>query len=406
MKKVLFALGVFSLPSSLFSQVGINTTTPAATLDVISKNATGTTTNVDGLLIPRVDRQRAQSMTTISPSTLIYVNNIATGTQTGNAVNINSVGIYMFNGSIWEKLSSQPNIYNANGTLTGNRIVTQNNNTLGFNSSAVNGFSVGSDIFSVNTANRLIGFGTTTPASFMDIVIDNKGATSGNDINVTGYGNSADPGIFLNSAGGTFANPTNLANGTVIGSIQFNPRYGGTMSFGATTIKSIYTGDGTTNSTNLQFLTSSLLRVVIDNNGNMGIGKAIPDFKLDVVGDINASGSVRASGIALTSDSRLKRNVKATDYGLKTIMSLRPVSYEKKSNIRSNEYSRREIGFIAQEVEKIIPSIVTSAPDPDKTLAISYSELIPVLTKAIQEQQSEIEALKLEVKELRAKIKN
>ncbi|MFP3534818.1 tail fiber domain-containing protein, partial [Burkholderia sp. SIMBA_042] len=65
-------------------------------------------------------------------------------------------------------------------------------------------------------------------------------------------------------------------------------------------------------------------------------------------------------------------------------MALRPVQYEKKNSIESNEYNRHEIGFVAQEVAKVIPSIVTKGVDADKTLAVSYTEIIPILTKAIQ----------------------
>ncbi|MFP3681347.1 hypothetical protein SB725_30135, partial [Pseudomonas sp. SIMBA_041] len=80
---------ILSITASLFlyangySQVGINTMTPTSTLDVTAKNATGTTTNVDGLLTPRVDRERAESMAINPTSTMIYVNSFATGTQTG-----------------------------------------------------------------------------------------------------------------------------------------------------------------------------------------------------------------------------------------------------------------------------------------------------------------------------------
>ncbi|MFP3631802.1 hypothetical protein SB776_34935, partial [Burkholderia sp. SIMBA_045] len=85
--------------STINAQVGVNTTTPASTMDITAKNATGTTPNVDGLLVPRVDRQRAQSMASVPTSTLIFVNSIATGTQTGTAVNIDAVGHYSFNGT-------------------------------------------------------------------------------------------------------------------------------------------------------------------------------------------------------------------------------------------------------------------------------------------------------------------
>jgi hypothetical protein len=135
--------------------------------------------------------------------------------------------------------------------------------------------------------------------------------------------------------------------------------------------------------------------------GRLGIGTSSPDYKLDVVGDVNASNTVRAGGVILTSDARLKRNISSTQHGLSTIMKLKPVEYEKKSTIQDSVYDRQEIGFIAQEVAKVLPNLVTEGKDADKTLAVSYTELIPVLTKAIQELNTQVETLKSENNELK-----
>lgn len=88
---------------TISAQVGISTTSPRTTLDIIAKIPTGTATPQvkDGLIIPNVDRARAQAMgdntTTSTPfSTLIFVNNVTTGTATGSAVNITAPGFYYF----------------------------------------------------------------------------------------------------------------------------------------------------------------------------------------------------------------------------------------------------------------------------------------------------------------------
>lgn len=75
--KLFSVLAILAYSMNLNGQVGINTSSPTSTLDVMAKNTTGTATTVDGLLIPRVDRQRAQSMNAIPISTLIYINSIA-----------------------------------------------------------------------------------------------------------------------------------------------------------------------------------------------------------------------------------------------------------------------------------------------------------------------------------------
>lgn len=155
----------------VYAQVGMNTTDPKATFDIVAKNTRGTDTSVDGIIIPRVDRQKAQSMINIPRSTLIYVNNISTGTQSGIASNISDVGFYHFDGLVWVRLDNplgkdqDNNLYNTDGTLEGSRIVTQGTNTLSFVSNAVNGFSVDGNTFSVNTLTDRVGIGTIAPAA-------------------------------------------------------------------------------------------------------------------------------------------------------------------------------------------------------------------------------------------------
>ncbi|MFD2907168.1 hypothetical protein ACFSX9_00325 [Flavobacterium ardleyense] len=105
MKKVI--LGLFVLGTvGLYAQVGIDTTSPEASLDIVAKNPTGSNTSVEGLLIPRVDRLRAQSMVDVPNSTLIYVNNSATGTLTGQTSNMDAVGFYYYDAPSlkWVKL--------------------------------------------------------------------------------------------------------------------------------------------------------------------------------------------------------------------------------------------------------------------------------------------------------------
>jgi hypothetical protein len=88
------------------AQVGIGTTAPNATLDITAINPTGPSTNVDGILIPRVSRQRAQLMAATPTSTLVYIDDVVSGTATGTTINATSVGFYFFNGTLWEKIAA------------------------------------------------------------------------------------------------------------------------------------------------------------------------------------------------------------------------------------------------------------------------------------------------------------
>lgn len=253
MKKLTLSVVIagMAFSSSINAQVGINTASPASTLDVTAKNATGVTTNVDGLLIPRVDRQRAQSMTTVPTSTLIYVNDISTGTQTGTALNIDTVGHYSYNGTVWTKITpATVNIYNSNGTLTGNRVVTQGANTLAFTTTAVNGFSVAGSTLSVDGANNRVGIGTAAPNAplqFANATGNRKIVmyeTANNDQQFYGFG--VDPGILRYQADVT------------------------------TTDHVFYAGASTTTS-------NELMR--IKGTGNVGIGTNAPTSLLDVNGN-------------------------------------------------------------------------------------------------------------------------
>lgn len=140
---------------------------------------------------------------------------------------------------------------------------------------------------------------------------------------------------------------------------------------------------------------------------------------VNVNGDLNYSGSLNN-----TSDRNLKENIKPLENGIETIMQLRPTTY----NFRGDgEYKGLSLsrglhyGLIAQEVEEVLPSLVkdnkhtylgnadgAGPNNPDeksevKTMdykTMNYTELIPVLIKAVQEQQEEIEKLKAQLKAL------
>jgi hypothetical protein len=107
--------------------------------------------------------------------------------------------------------------------------------------------------------------------------------------------------------------------------------------------------------------------------------------------NVNTSGTVNAAGYVTTSDSRLKSNVVSLSSGLSTIKQLNPVRYFKKNNLASANYTVEENGFIAQELQKILPFVVKEGLDKDKLLSVDYTSIIPLLTKGIQEQQTMIE---------------
>lgn len=109
-----------------------------------------------------------------------------------------------------------------------------------------------------------------------------------------------------------------------------------------------------------------------------------------------------ADGTINTSDERDKKNIRDLNYGLREIMQLRSVKFNWKDAVNNDD----KVGLIAQELKKVIPEVVrdyeyktdetTGKKEkvPTQRMGVMYADLIPVLIRAIQEQQQEIEALK------------
>lgn len=104
------------------------------------------------------------------------------------------------------------------------------------------------------------------------------------------------------------------------------------------------------------------------------------------------------NGVINTSDFRLKENIKNLGYGLNEVLKLRPVSYSWKDGTKTTK-----LGLIAQETELVLPEVVSKPTEKDDHYGIMYSDLIPVLIKAIQEQQKTIDTLSEQNKALKEK---
>lgn len=108
---------------------------------------------------------------------------------------------------------------------------------------------------------------------------------------------------------------------------------------------------------------------------------------------LDVQGYVMATSFHQSSDIRLKKHVQNISYGLADIEKLRPVSYQWKEQV-SESQKGMQIGLIAQEVEKVIPEVVTTSNDTSATKTIAYAELVPVLIKGVQELKSENDQLR------------
>jgi hypothetical protein len=148
---------------------------------------------------------------------------------------------------------------------------------------------------------------------------------------------------------------------------------------------------------------------VVIRNGKLGVGiVSIPTQKLDVNGNARfrsitsgaysgvlnrmADGTLTTS----TSDIRLKENISPLSGGLDKILRLQGVNFTWKSD----ENHANKIGFIAQDVEKVLPELVFTNPT-DGYKGINYAEITAVLTEAVKELKEQLEATKNENKSLK-----
>ncbi|WP_191906323.1 tail fiber domain-containing protein [Hymenobacter baengnokdamensis] len=113
------------------------------------------------------------------------------------------------------------------------------------------------------------------------------------------------------------------------------------------------------------------------------------------------------------SDRRVKTNITTLHHGLRTVMALRPVSYDFHPSrqlkdgvvtFRPDDKPVRALGFVAQDLYQVVPEAVEKPADERTALyTVSYATLVPILTQAIQEQQAQIETLKTQNAALQAR---
>lgn len=138
-------------------------------------------------------------------------------------------------------------------------------------------------------------------------------------------------------------------------------------------------------------------------SGNVGIGIASPTVKLHVMGDGFFSGSIYATnailpGASSPSDRNLKKNIQNLTGVTSIIKQLYPKTflYDTEKYPDAGLPKKMQFGLIAQELEDVLPNLVENNTHPTGLAfkSVNYTGLIPILIKAMQEQQTEIESLK------------
>jgi hypothetical protein len=142
-------------------------------------------------------------------------------------------------------------------------------------------------------------------------------------------------------------------------------------------------------------------RLSITSQGNVGIGTATPSVHLQVAGDIIAN------SIAGSSDARFKSNINPIENPLQKVQQLRGVTFDwKTKEFPERAFSdNRALGFIAQEVEQVLPEVVQTEKTAEGYKAVQYDKVVALLVEAIKEQQKQIEALQKEIKKIKKRKK-
>jgi hypothetical protein len=161
---------------------------------------------------------------------------------------------------------------------------------------------------------------------------------------------------------------------------------------------------------------------LVVTGSNVSIGKATQNAKLDVNGSAAITGSasvtvslgvgvvasgtageIRATGeiISSYSDDRLKTKLGSITDAIEKIKSLNGFYYVPSDMAMVLGYPKKiDVGISAQEVNKILPEIISPAPINPQYMTVRYERLIPLLIEAIKEQQNQIEKLKKQVETL------
>jgi len=117
--------------------------------------------------------------------------------------------------------------------------------------------------------------------------------------------------------------------------------------------------------------------MIIEPDGDVGIGTTIPSYKLDV------AGTIRGETVS-ESDIRWKKNIDPIEGSLEKVKQLQGVHYDWKDE---NKDQSRQIGFIAQDVEKIFPELVKT--DEKGYKSMNYSKVVTVLVESVKELDDE-----------------
>jgi hypothetical protein len=298
-----------------------------------------------------------------------------------------------------------------NGNLTQSGTIVQDGGTVTFNNTQGNyDFGVGSANYLpfmwVDASADRMAVGGGTPDYTLDVT---------GDINFTG--DLYDDGSLVSFTETTINN--NAANSIISGSNTANTLEAyaniNVSNLPKISFYNATTGNTSTDGTDLSYVSGYPDDFIIHNHESTGTISLVINNSIDFT--VKSDGSIQildltgvsdvgadANGVlqAATSDTTLKTNILPNKYGLKKVMDLETIKFNWKD--KKSKGSQNEVGFNAQNLQKVIPEATYTIPSNGK-LGIKDDAIIATLTKAIQEQQEMIEELQKEIKRIKRKIK-
>ena len=359
--------------------------TSSGTVIASTVNA-GTIGNTSTTLTGTLSTAAQPNITSIGTLTNLTVTNPIVGTlSTAAQTNITSIGTLtdlIVSGTISGTLSTaaQPNITSATGLITVGSITTGEWRSTpiapGFGGTGVNN---GANTLILSGGNYTLNQAVTSGASptffgpnFSQIPTT---ALVNRDITVTA-GTGMSGGGSMNLGGSvtlTNAGVTSVVSGTGVGVS------------GATGAVTVSIGQAVATSSSPTFAAMTL-------TGGLTAGGAT-----GVTGTLTVTGAIRATDnvTAYYSDDRLKNRLGTIENALDKVDQLTGFYYEANQTAQDLGYTvKREVGISAQDVQKVLPEIVTAAPIDDKYLTVYYDRLAPLLIEAIKELRAEVNDIK------------
>jgi trimeric autotransporter adhesin len=347
----------------------------------------------------------------------IEVNTLRIGRGGGDKVSNTTMGI----AALCLNTSGEYNTANGYGALFLNTEGSKNSaygyRALAANTNGDQNTAEGKDaLYSNKNGSRNTAVGCEALMSNVDAVNNTAIGNEALHVNTTGYQNTAtgayalfrNVSAFENTAIG-YAAMSYTVDGnanTAVGawSLYQNTEGGANVAVGKWSLRNNTSGSSNT------AIGGSALENVTTGTNNIGIGSLA--YVPSGTGDNQirmGNTAITYAGIqvawTVTSDLRWKESVRDLPYGIDFVSKLKPVDYIRKNN----ENKTREAGFIAQDIEALlkengIDNYGLLNKTDDGMLELRYNDFIPILTRAIQEQQQTITRQQNEIEELVSEI--